>query len=345
MTGEQTMAMVVPGDADDPCRPSGGNTYDRRLRDGLRRAGWCVSWHPVSGDWPHGSREACAGLGRVLAGAPPSSTLLVDGLVACGAPDVVLPVARRRPVVVLAHMPFDHSADALRAAHAVIVTSEWCRDRVLATHALEPARVHVVPPGTDPAEPSPQSEGGGNLLCVASLTPGKGHDVLLDGLARLPDLAWTCTCVGSLDRAPDFAARLGGGVRAAGLSSRMVLAGPRTGPALEASYRAADLLVLASRTESWGMVVTEALARGIPVLGTDVGGVPEALGTTADGHRPGRLVPPGDEVALASALRQWLEDAKLRHQLRAAALARRPGLPGWENTASRVADLLTGVPA
>ena len=126
------------------------------------------------------------------------------------------------------------------------------------------------------------------------MTPGKGHDVLLDALATAADLAWRCECVGSLDRT-----RLATACAAApgsGLGDRVRFVGTRIGAELDRAYAAADLLVLASRAETYGMVVTEALARGVPVLATDVGGVTEALGqaTTARGRaarparRPGR---------------------------------------------------------
>ena len=101
------------------------------------------------------------------------------------------------------------------------------------------------------------------------------------------------------------------------------------------------MLVLASHAETYGMVVTEALARGLPVIATAVGGLPEALGQTRDGRRPGLLVPPGDSGALAAALRRWLTDAELRQGLRAAARERRSTLSGWDVTSRRIAHVLT----
>ena len=149
------------------------------------------------------------------------------------------------------------------------------------------------------------------------MTPGKGHDVLLEALAMATDLSWRCVCVGSLVRDPVFA----GGVRRhalnTGLSDRVCFLGPRTGPELDRAFAAADLLVLASHAETYGMVVTEALARGLPVLATEVGGVSEALGHGDDGTRPGLLVPPGDPATLAEALKRVLEDHALRDRLKA----------------------------
>jgi glycosyltransferase involved in cell wall biosynthesis len=102
------------------------------------------------------------------------------------------------------------------------------------------------------------------------------------------------------------------------------------------------LLVLASHAETYGMVVSEALARGLPVVATEVGGVTEALGEAEDGTRPGLLVPPGDPAALGGALRAWLGDAELRAHLRRAARQRRTSLRRWPTTTSVLADVLTG---
>jgi glycosyltransferase involved in cell wall biosynthesis len=89
------------------------------------------------------------------------------------------------------------------------------------------------------------------------------------------------------------------------------------------------------------MTVTEALAHGLPVLAADVGGLPEALGSTADGTRPGQLIPPGDPAALAAALGDWLGDERHRDRLRAAARQRQSTLRGWEQTAQEIANALT----
>jgi len=127
------------------------------------------------------------------------------------------------------------------------------------------------------------------------------------------------------------------------LGDRVSFTGPRTGAELDRSYAAADLVVLASRAETFGIVVIEALARGLPVVATDVGGVPEALGHDADGVRPGFLVPPNDAGALAAALRAWLSDGELRRRLRRAACERRSSLPRWSTTTTVIARVLSEV--
>jgi glycosyltransferase involved in cell wall biosynthesis len=180
------------------------------------------------------------------------------------------------------------------------------------------------------------------LLCVAAVTPRKGQDLLIEALASIADLPLTCVCVGSLGRAPGYVDRLRQLTGRYGLGDRVRLVGPRTGDELAATYAAADLLILASRAETYGMVVTEALACGIPVLAAAaaVAGVPEALGYAPDGSRPGMLVPAEDPAALAGGLRRWLGEPDLRRQLRSSASDRRATLPGWEATARSLATLM-----
>jgi glycosyltransferase involved in cell wall biosynthesis len=224
----------------------------------------------------------------------------------------------------------------------VLTTSAWTRDWLLDRYRLDGERVHVAEPGVDAAAPAPGTAAGAALLCVATVTPGKGHDVLLAALAMVSDLPWRCVCAGSLDRDPGFADALVRQARDSGIGDRIRFVGP-LGPAdLDLAYARADALVLASRAETYGMVVTEALARGIPVIATSVGGLPEALGLT-QGRRPGLLVPPDDPRALADALRGWLTDAGLRERLRHDAQARRATLPRWEDTTRQVSRVLAAV--
>jgi glycosyltransferase involved in cell wall biosynthesis len=321
--------FIVPEGIDDPARPSGGNTYDRHLRSGLAVLGWSVTEHAVPAD------AGQAALAHAVEGLPDGALVLLDGLIASGAAEALAPHARRLNQVVLMHMPQDGASEraVLAAAAGVVVTSEWSRQRLGELYGLD--RVHVAQPGADLADLAPGTPDGGALLCVAAVTPGKGHDVLLDALDSVSDLAWRCTCVGSLDKDRAFADSL------RRRNDRVDFPGALSGPDLDRAYARADLLVLASHAETYGMVITEALARGLPVLASDVGGVREALGDTP----AGLLVTPGDPPALAAALRGWLGDAELRGRLRRAARERRTTLRGWDATASVIADVLAEVGA
>jgi glycosyltransferase involved in cell wall biosynthesis len=346
---------VVPDGIDDPARPTGGNVYDRRLCRGLASLGWSVHEHAVRGFWARPDAESYAALADAVQRIPDDAVVLLDGLVASTAPEVLVPQARRLRLVVLVHMPLGHrpandrADDArmreravLSAAGAVVTTSVWTRRRLLELYQLPADRMHVAEPGVDAADLATGTAAGGALLCVAAVTFDKGHDVLLDALATISDLSWHCVCVGRLDRDLAFVDGIRRRSLDGGLGDRVYFPGPRTGADLDRSYAAADLMVLASRAESYGMVVTEALARGLPVVAADVGGLMEALGHGADGARPGLLVPPDNAAALGAALRAWLGDAELRARLRRASCKRRESLTGWSTTASVVAGVLTG---
>ncbi|WP_306214461.1 glycosyltransferase family 4 protein [Actinoplanes sp. RD1] len=339
-----TLYAVLPGGIDDPAAPSGGNTYDRRVLAGLsaRRA---VHEIRAPGSWPTPAAADEERLAAALGALSPGATVLLDGLVACAAPGVMEAQRRRLTLVVLVHLPLgdEPGADpaltagegrALRASSRVVATSTAAARRVEQLHDLPHGSVHVAPPGVDPAPVAAPSEAGNRLLCVAAITPRKAQDVLVEALSVVDDPPWRLRCVGSLDRDAGFAAR----VRS--VSDRVEFPGPLTGTALGAAYASADLLVLPSRAETYGMVVTEALARGVPVLATRVAGVPEALGAAPDGRLPGDLLPPGDRPALTGALRRWLTDPGLRGEWRSAALARRGTLRGWDETTRRLSEVL-----
>jgi glycosyltransferase involved in cell wall biosynthesis len=324
--------VVVCEGIDDPARPSGGNAYDRKVCRGLAALGWSVHEHASSPTT----------LGRTVERIPDGAVVLVDGLLASPSPELLVPAAGRLRLVVLVHLPLEDEREraVLAAATAVVTTSAWTRRRLLELYGLPAERVHVAEPAVDGAELAPGTRAGGELLCVAAVTPGKGHDVLVDALAPAAGLDWRCTCVGSLDRDPAFAERVLRRVLDGGLRDRVSFPGPRVGVELDRAYASADLLVLASRGETYGMVVTEALARGLPVVAAEVGGVGEALGHGADGSRPGLLVPPDDPAALEDALRAWLADPELRERLRRAARERRGSLRGWATTTAAVAGVL-----
>lgn len=345
--------VIVPAGIDDPARPSGGNVYDRRLCRGLAASGWAVREHALPGAWPRPDAAACAVLTGLLAGLDDGAVVVLDGLVASSVPGVSA-AAGRLQLVVLVHMllasgPRDAAGAVegavLWAATAIVATSEWTKARLLELYGLPPGRIEVIAPGADAAAAAPGTADGGALLCVAALTPAKGHDVLIAALGEIRDLAWNCVCVGSADLDPGFVERLHRQALEAGIADRIRFLGVRTAGDLAALQLAADVLVHCSRAETYGMVVAEALARGLPVIAAAVGGVPEALGYAAGATRPGLLVPPDDPAAVAAALRRWLGDAEWRLRLRTAARQRRETLPSWPAATAHFADVLARVGA
>jgi glycosyltransferase involved in cell wall biosynthesis len=342
--------VVVPEGIDDPARPSGGNVYDLKVCNALLEMGWAVQVHAVPGSWPRPDAAAYAALGGVMQRIPDGAVALVDGLVGSTAPDVLLPHSTRVRLVALVHMPLGQRAGSngaraqegavLSAATAVVTTSAWARGALLDLYSLPEDRVHVAEPGVDVAPLPRRTATAGALLCVASVVPEKGHDVLLDALSTMTDLSWSCLCVGSTSRDRAWAETVQRRAHAAGLGARVRFTGPRSGAELDGAYASAALLVLPSRAETYGMVVTEALARGLPVVAADAGGVAEALAWDKGGSRPGLLVPPGDAVALAAGLRTWLCRPEVRRAWRRAAHERRASLPRWSATTSALAHVL-----
>lgn len=340
--------VVLPEGVDDVTRRSGGNVYDRQVCDGLRELGWHVHEHEVAGAWPSPAPETRRALAAVLAGLDDGSVTVLDGLLSSGAADVLLAAAARLRLVVLVHLPVALSSAGagaaeravLRSAAEVIATSDWTRRWLLDRYGLE--RVHVALPGAELADPAVVTPGGSRLLCVGAVVPHKGQDVLLAALRRIGDLPWQCQCVGSTTRDLGFAAAVAADAEAAGLSGRFVLGGNRWGTELDAAYAGADVLVVPSRLETYGLVVTEALARAVPVIASHVGGLPESLGGSSAGQ-PGLLVPPDDAQALSEALRQWLVEPETRAGLRRSAAARRQTLQPWAQTAATVSLVLERV--
>jgi glycosyltransferase involved in cell wall biosynthesis len=342
--------VVVPDGVDDPARPSGGNTYDRHLCRELGAHGWSAHDRPVAGFLGRPGTASFAALEDTLRQIPDDAVVLLDGLVASTAPEVLVPQAGRLRLIVLVHMPLGHrppdddtrrrERTVLSTATASVTTSAWARRRLIELYGLTADRVHVAEPGAPAAETASGTGAGEALLCVGAVIFEKGHDILLDALESISARSWHCTCVGSLDRDPAFAESLCRRSLDRGLGERISFVGPRTGADLERTYASADLLVHASRAETYGLVVTEALAHGLPVIAAEVGGVAEALGEGSGGSRPGLLVAPEDPAALADALSAWLGDAELRARMRRDAADRRESLPRWSTTASVVAGVL-----
>ena len=202
VTAARVVHVVVPQGIDDPLRPSGGNTYDRRLCQALGSGGWSVSVGEVAGAWPWAGESGRNALAEALCALPAGSTVLVDGLVASTLPEVVAPACCRLRLVVLMHMPLGIDAErpealraeceVLSAASAVVTTSGWARDWVLASYGLDPGRVHVAHPGVDISTTATGTRRGGALLCVGAVTPGKGQDLLFAALEDVADLRWRC---------------------------------------------------------------------------------------------------------------------------------------------------------
>jgi len=339
--------FILPG---DPAAFTGGYEYARRIVAGLRALGWNVMVRGLDASFPAPTPSALAHARAAFARIPDGATVLVDGLAFGAMPGIAAAEARRLRLVALVHHPLaletgleDGRAAALRASEAaalaaacVVVTTSAATARALADYGVAPGRAVVVEPGTDPAPLARGARGRVlELLCVSTVVPRKGHAVLLEALAPLVDRPWRLTCVGSLARAPKTVAALRQQVAKLRLAGRVRFAGEVDRSALERYYDHADGFVLATFHEGYGMALAEALARGLPVVSTRAGAVPDTVPADA-----GLLVEPGDPVALRRALARFLDEPDLRASLAAGARGARERLPSWEASCARLAHAL-----
>ena len=350
----------MPGDIETR---TGGYVYDRRIVAGLRARGWSVDVARFDESFPYPTAEARAEAERGFATIPDGTTVVVDGLALGALPDEIAIHRTRLRIVALVHHPLAAEtglqpaiADALRdserlaLSHArkIVVTSRRTAAS-LADYGVLRDRIAVVEPGTDPAPPARGSQSALqstlnnhhstiSLLCVATLTPRKGHEVLLRALASLPARNWRLTCAGSVDRDPATASRLRALIRSLDVEERVTLAGDLDARQLAAEYDRSDLFVLPTLYEGYGMAVAEALARGLPVISTATGAIPDIVCDDA-----GIVVPPGDWAAFGDALARCLCDEALRERLADGARRARTRLPTWDAAADAMAFVLAHV--
>ena len=344
-TGDHLLDLVVPGPLETR---TGGFIYDRRIVEQLRARGWRVSVHELAPGLPQPAPAALADL-------PAGRTVVIDGLALGGMPAIAERECGRLRLIGLVHHPLAletgltaaqarelHAAErrALAAVAQVVVTSRTTA-AALADYGVAPERVTVVNPGTDPAPLAAGSGGAGlNLLCVATLTPRKGHATLVEALAGLQDRSWCLRCAGSAERDADVAAALRRQIAAAGLDGRVVLLGELDETALDGEYARADVFVLASNYEGYGMAFAEAVAHGLPIVATAGGAVAQTVPAAA-----GLLVPPGDVAALRAALARLIDDSAVRARLREGARRARQGLSTWQEAGDRFAAAVRGAAA
>jgi glycosyltransferase involved in cell wall biosynthesis len=344
------IVFAIPGDLS---LPTGGYAYDRRLLREWREMGVAARHLPLPGSFPNPSEAELSETGRALLSQPHDSVLLIDGLAYGAFPEGIAAGLAGR-VVALVHHPLGletgltpaqatefvrRETAALRYASAVIATSETTKRLLVADFAVPAERITVAEPGVDSAGRATGSDGESiELLAVGSLVPRKGYDVLISALAGLADKSWHLAIVGADDRAPATTAALREQIAATGLSERIKLAGAFRQAELDAAYAKADLFVMPSLFEGYGMVLTEALARGLPILCTTGGAAAETVPDTA-----ALKVPPGDVAAFRAGLARLIDDTEERRQRADAAWDAASTLPRWRRTATIVAEVCAKV--
>ena len=331
--------FAVPGDLDTP---TGGYAYDKRMIAELRELGWRPQVLNLGDGFPHPSALTRATAKAQLSDVPKGRAIVIDGLAFGVMPDEAEALSQTHPLIAMVHHPLalesGVSADqakalreserrALSFTHAVIVNSRTTADS-LAGYGVPAERITVARPGTDRASITPRQQSGPvALLTVGSLVPRKGYDVLIEALATLIDLPWRLTVVGDA-RDPATAEQVQAAIEHHKLGPRISLLGAVSAPRLAELYPLSDVFVLPSRYEGFGMAYAEAIAHGLPVIGTTAGAIPETVPETA-----GVLVPPGDTAALAAALRRLIESPRERAKLAAGARLAAQHLPTWGESA------------
>lgn len=349
------MHFLAPGSL---TQATGGYHYDRRLVEGLRGLGWRVAVRSLGYGFPFPEREALAQAAAVLSSIATDELVIIDGLALGAMPEVLASHGTRLRLIALIHHPLaletglappvaarleESERNALQLVRHVIVTSEFTR-AALERYAVDPARISVIEPGTDAAQASAGrvraaiEAGARQLLCVASITPRKGHAVLIEALAGLRHLPWQLVCVGSMQRSPQTVQALQHQIQSVALGERVHLLGELDGPALEECFAAADLFVLPTHYEGYGMAVAEALAHGLPVIATRTGAIPDLVLPEA-----GRVVEPGDPDSLRTTLSEVLTDSDAYATLVEGARAARDRLPRWPEACLQAAKTLDAV--
>jgi glycosyltransferase involved in cell wall biosynthesis len=341
-------ALAVPGDL---ATPTGGYGYDRRMMAELGELGWQVDLVNLGEGFPWPDAAARAEAEARLLAVPKGRIIVVDGLALGVLPEAAARLAGRNPLMALVHHPlaleWGLSAEqteglrvserlALASVQGVVVTSPATARLVAADYAVPAERITVASPGSDPMPIAQGSRDGVvRLLSVGAIVPRKGFDVLISALATLTDLSWHLTIAGDRTRDSHAAARLDADIARHGLGDRIAAPGAVSPQRLAALYAEADVFALASHFEGYGMAYAEAIAHGLPVIGTNAGAIPDTVAPDA-----GLLVASGDIPAFATALRHVIGDADLRRRLAAAARAAAPPLPAWQHSAAIFARAL-----
>ena len=343
--------FVVPGDL---ATLTGGYAYDRRMIAELTALGWEIEVADIGNEFPRPSERAKDAARARLLAVPAGTPIVVDGLAFGVLPELAADLHVEHPLIALVHHPLALEsgipADTAQAFHrseqaalsftdGVIVTSPSTARLLARDYRVEPEDITVVLPGNDPKRmPASGCRTTLALLAVGSLVRRKGYDVLVAALAELADLPWRLTIVGDRTRSPAIAMALDADIRARGLTDRIEIVGAVSDERLAALHADADLFVLPSRFEGYGMAFAEAIAHGLPVIGTTAGAIPDTVPNGA-----AILVPPDDTAALTDALRRLIGDAAAREKLAAAARAAAARLPTWRQSAQEFARAIEAV--
>jgi D-inositol-3-phosphate glycosyltransferase len=230
----------------------------------------------------------------------------------------------------------------------LVANADEERRQLIELYGADPDRVEIVAPGVDRALFSPGSsdgakaaigyEGGPLVLFVGRIQPLKGVDIAVQALAQLADSTAKLMIVGGASGKEGDAevSRIITMIGDLDLADRVIFVEPQPHYALSTYYRAADVLIMPSRSESFGLVALEAAACGVPVVAAAVGG----LRTLVQDGVTGYLIEPRDPSDYASAVDRILGDPNHASALGAAAAVKASRYP-WSGLAIRLRRIYT----
>lgn len=343
--------FVIPGDIN---LPTGGYRYDKEIVNAWKASGIDVELISLEGDYPFPSDQEKSNALDAVKKFPDADVAVVDGLLGGVLPEFIQKLSNAMPVVALIHHPLclenglnDKIAKALKTSEKkglkfvsqIITTSPATTKTVSKLFGFDRSKIHTILPGVKRTQISRGSESQTtHLLCVGSIIERKDHKTLLQALSTLKYLDWRLDCYGSTEFDKELYAQIQDIITKENLSKKVTFHGAVSDERLDAAYATSDIFVLPSLFEGYGMVYAEAIVRGLPVIATTAGAIPDTVPETC-----GILVEPNNIEMLAQALEKLITNEEMLNKFRQNAINAEPTFPTWQNSATRFAEILKDI--
>jgi glycosyltransferase involved in cell wall biosynthesis len=326
---------------------TGGHLYNMHIINGLKNKNYSVSLQAAGGKWDN--KEGIDKMCRLyLQKIPWGSCIIIDSLILASLTNLVRKSMDRFKFLGLIHLPVSYdiktgihgklSEDelgALNHMHRLVVTGGFTFD-LLCNAGIDPRKITIIQPGTDQFPRKAQyARVPSNLLCIANYSALKAQDVLIRALSRLKTRNWTLHLYGDTDRDPEYTSFLRSLILYLGLESRIIVHRIVERQNISKVFLEADLFILPSLFESYGMVLSESLAHGIPVISTLAGNirntVPEGMGI---------LIEPGNEAELADSISSLFDSPEKYSALCTASSSYYKQSRSWEQAVSEFESVI-----
>ena len=352
--GMQQLIFVYPGDLS---APTGGYAYDRQIIHGLKRLGWELELISLGDGYPFPTVAQVERARKALLGRTKGVPIAIDGLALGALPELAAELAEHHPIIAIIHHPLAFEfglseaqkralqrseTEALRHVSQIVANSSTTARDLTQFYGVSPDTIGVVMPGTERThrlKPKVESVGktrnSVHLLSVGSIIPRKGFDCLMEALHSISDLPWSLSIAGDTSRNRAAYEQLLVDIDRFHFAERVRVLGAISDAELELLYDGADVFVLASHFEGYGMVYAEAMAHGLPIVATSCGAISDTVPPEA-----GVLVAPGDIAALGNALKDLILDAPCRARLSRGAFEASARLPTWDQSVQQFATIV-----